>query len=60
MLKTARTQQERDPEGRMPLADHLRELRNRLVKSVLAILVVTIVAAFFYKDHHPFHPARRS
>jgi sec-independent protein translocase protein TatC len=50
VLKTARKQQERDPEGRMPLADHLRELRNRLVKSVLAIIVVTIVAAFFYKD----------
>jgi sec-independent protein translocase protein TatC len=39
-----------DPEGRMPLADHLRELRNRLAKAVLAIIVVTIVAAFFYKD----------
>ncbi|WP_328916970.1 MULTISPECIES: twin-arginine translocase subunit TatC [unclassified Streptomyces] len=49
MLKTAR-KQERDPEGRMPLADHLRELRNRLLKSVLAIVAVTIVAAFFYKD----------
>jgi sec-independent protein translocase protein TatC len=34
----------------MPLAEHLRELRNRLVKSLLAILVTTIVAAFFYKD----------
>ena len=34
----------------MPLADHLRELRNRLTKGVLAILVVTVVAAFFYKD----------
>lgn len=34
----------------MPLADHLRELRNRLVKSLLAIVVTTIVAAFFYKD----------
>ena len=50
MLKTARKQANKDPEGRMPLADHLRELRNRLFKSVLAILVVTIVAAFFYKD----------
>ncbi|MFJ4817129.1 twin-arginine translocase subunit TatC [Streptomyces sp. NPDC088801] len=49
MLKSAR-KQERDPEGRMPLAEHLRELRNRLVKSLLAILVTTIVAAFFYKD----------
>jgi sec-independent protein translocase protein TatC len=49
LLKSAR-KKERDPEGRMPLADHLRELRNRLAKGVLAILVVTIVAAFFYKD----------
>ncbi|GHI08965.1 twin-arginine translocase subunit TatC [Streptomyces cellostaticus] len=49
MLKSAR-KKERDPEGRMPLADHLRELRNRLAKGVLAILVVTVVAAFFYKD----------
>lgn len=49
MLKTAR-KQEKDPEGRMPLADHLRELRNRLFKSVLAIIVITIVAAFFYKQ----------
>ncbi|MBT2422098.1 twin-arginine translocase subunit TatC [Streptomyces sp. ISL-22] len=49
MLKSAR-KQEKDPEGRMPLAEHLRELRNRLVKSLLAIVVTTIVAAFFYKD----------
>lgn len=34
----------------MPLAEHLRELRNRLVKSLLAIVVTTVVAAFFYKD----------
>ncbi|MEU9733285.1 twin-arginine translocase subunit TatC [Streptomyces sp. NPDC048002] len=49
MLKSAR-KQERDPEGRMPLAEHLRELRNRLAKAMLAIVVVTIVAAFFYMD----------
>ncbi|MFF4589473.1 twin-arginine translocase subunit TatC [Streptomyces sp. NPDC001388] len=49
MLKSAR-KQEKDPEGRMPLADHLRELRNRLAKAMLAIVLVTIVAAFFYKD----------
>ncbi|MCX5383447.1 twin-arginine translocase subunit TatC [Streptomyces sp. NBC_00083] len=49
MLKSARNQQ-RDPEGRMPLSDHLRELRNRLAKAVLAILVCAIVAAFYYKD----------
>src|SRR4051812_41155470 len=34
----------------MPLADHLRELRNRLAKAMLAIVVVTAVAAFFYND----------
>ncbi|MEV7379362.1 twin-arginine translocase subunit TatC [Streptomyces lydicus] len=49
MLKSAR-KQEKDPEGRMPLAAHLRELRNRLLKSVLAIGVVTAVAALYYKD----------
>lgn len=34
----------------MPLADHLRELRNRLAKAMLAIVVVTVIAAFFYND----------
>ncbi|MCC9153308.1 twin-arginine translocase subunit TatC [Streptomyces parvulus] len=48
MLKPARTK-ERDPEGRMPLAEHLRELRNRLAKALLAIVAVTVVAAFFYE-----------
>ncbi|MDO0939445.1 twin-arginine translocase subunit TatC [Streptomyces sp. DG2A-72] len=49
MLKTAR-KQDKNAEGRMPLAEHLRELRNRLLKSVLGVLVVTVVAAVFYKE----------
>ncbi|MEV6650584.1 twin-arginine translocase subunit TatC [Streptomyces sp. NPDC051219] len=49
MLKSAR-KQEKDPEGRMPLAEHLRELRNRLAKGLLAIVAITVVAAFFYND----------
>ncbi|MFC9847060.1 twin-arginine translocase subunit TatC [Streptomyces sp. NPDC060223] len=49
MLKPAR-QKEKDPEGRMPLAEHLRELRNRLAKAMLAIVAITVVAAFFYND----------
>jgi sec-independent protein translocase protein TatC len=49
LLKSARNK-EKDPEGRMPLAEHLRELRNRLAKAVLAIVVVTVVAAFFYQE----------
>jgi sec-independent protein translocase protein TatC len=36
--------------ARMPLAEHLRELRNRLVKAVGAILLGTVVAALFYKQ----------
>lgn len=34
----------------MPLVEHLRELRNRLTKGLLAIVLVTVVAAFFYED----------
>jgi sec-independent protein translocase protein TatC len=49
LLKSARNT-EKDPEGRMPLAEHLRELRNRLAKAMLAIVIVTIVAAFYYND----------
>ncbi|GGZ02719.1 twin-arginine translocase subunit TatC [Streptomyces nitrosporeus] len=53
MLKSAR-KQEKDDEGRMPLLDHLRELRNRLLKAVLAIAVVTVVAAFYQKEIYDF------
>ncbi|MFF8812448.1 twin-arginine translocase subunit TatC [Streptomyces pactum] len=49
MLKSAR-KQKKDPEGRMPLAEHLRELRNRLLKSVLAIGVVTVFGLIYYKQ----------
>ncbi|MFJ9442957.1 twin-arginine translocase subunit TatC [Kitasatospora sp. NPDC101235] len=34
----------------MALADHLRELRNRVVKSVLAIVLITIVALVYHKQ----------
>ncbi len=33
----------------MPLLDHLRELRNRLVVSVVALLIATVASLFFYK-----------
>ncbi|MBC3841667.1 preprotein translocase subunit TatC [Streptacidiphilus sp. 4-A2] len=33
----------KNDEGRMPLADHLRELRNRLAISILALLVGTVL-----------------
>lgn len=37
-----------DPEGRMSLMDHLRELRNRLVKAILGLTVGTIVGFVFF------------
>ncbi len=37
-----------DPDGMMSLADHLRELRYRVIVAVFALVVLSIVAAFFY------------
>jgi len=42
-----REKRRENPEGRMPLMDHLRELRNRIVKAALAIVVGMIVALIF-------------
>lgn len=39
---------ERDPEGRMSLGDHLRELRNRITKAGLAIIIAAIASWFLY------------
>ncbi|MBX6370846.1 MAG: twin-arginine translocase subunit TatC [Acidothermus sp.] len=38
----------RDPEGRMPLGEHLRELRARLLKSLFAIFVASAVSFAFF------------
>ena len=42
-----RSKQQANPEGRMPLMDHLRELRNRVVKAALAIIIGMIIALIF-------------
>ena len=39
-----RSQRQENPEGRMPLMDHIRELRNRVVKMALALGAGMIVA----------------
>jgi len=44
----ARAQRQKNPEGRMPLFDHLRELRNRVVKSALALVAGMIVGFVFF------------
>ena len=57
----------RDPEGRMPLGEHLRELRQRIVKSGITLLIATAFGWFVYdpviedllkpyKDYEAAHP----
>ena len=47
-LFRANPQQPIGADGRMALTDHLRELRARLMRSVLALAVALAVALFFY------------
>jgi len=54
-----RSKRRANPDGRMPLMDHLRELRNRVVKVILVIVVGMIVALVFSDQTwnfvvHPF------
>jgi sec-independent protein translocase protein TatC len=39
-------------DGRMALADHLRELRARLIRSVLFLVLAFSIALFFYEQPH--------
>ncbi len=42
------SQRQQNPEGRMPLIDHLRELRNRVVKMALGLIAGMIVGFIFF------------
>jgi sec-independent protein translocase protein TatC len=62
-LFRANPQQAVGDDGRMALVDHLRELRARLLRSVLALLVVLIVMLFLYDQlfeiiYRPYQIAR--
>jgi sec-independent protein translocase protein TatC len=51
------------PDGRMALSDHFRELRARLIRSALILVVFFFVAIFFYSHlleliQHPYNEAR--
>ncbi len=48
MAITVPRRRPKDPEGRMPLRAHLAELRNRLVKAGLAIIVGAVAGWFVY------------
>ncbi|MGA2830091.1 MAG: twin-arginine translocase subunit TatC [Streptosporangiaceae bacterium] len=56
MLQASRNH---DPEGRMPLMEHIRELRNRVVKAALALILTMIIGFVFFHPiwnfvSHPF------
>jgi sec-independent protein translocase protein TatC len=51
------------PDGRMALSDHFRELRARLIRSALVLLIAFFLAIFFYGHlleliQHPYNEAR--
>ena len=43
-----RSQRRQNPEGRMPLMEHIRELRNRVVKIALALAAGMVVGFVFF------------
>ena len=43
-----RSQREQNPDGRMPLMDHIRELRNRVVKMALGLIAGMLVGFIFF------------
>jgi sec-independent protein translocase protein TatC len=62
-LFRANPQQPMGADGRMALIDHLRELRARIMRSVLALAVALAIALFFYDQifdliYHPYAVAR--
>ncbi|GGD25541.1 twin-arginine translocase subunit TatC [Nocardioides daphniae] len=62
-LLSSKPQHPTGPDGRMPLGDHLRELRARLLRAVLVFIAVFIVSLFFYEDllelvMRPYNDAR--
>jgi sec-independent protein translocase protein TatC len=53
------------PDGRMALSDHFRELRARLIRSALVLVILFCVAIFFYHDllhlvQHPYTEAQKT
>jgi len=52
------------PDGRMALADHFRELRARLIRSALLLVILFFVAIYFYDQlltlvQHPYNEAQQ-
>jgi sec-independent protein translocase protein TatC len=50
MPRPARAHRDRAPDGRMTLGEHLAELRYRVLVSLAAVLVTTVVAYIFHAE----------
>jgi sec-independent protein translocase protein TatC len=53
------------PDGRMALSDHLRELRARIIRSTVVLVIAFFVALYFYEDLyqlilHPYEEAKKN
>src|SRR6266852_6206082 len=48
-LRLPRAARTVNPDGRMPLLEHIRELRNRVLKTLLAMTVGAIIGWFIYR-----------
>jgi sec-independent protein translocase protein TatC len=57
--RMAQLHRQSNPEGRMPLMDHLRELRNRVVKAAAALLVGTAIGLIPPVFDHIWNVIRR-
>jgi sec-independent protein translocase protein TatC len=52
------------PDGRMALSDHLRELRARIVRATIVLVIAVLVMLYFYQDLYelvlrPYKDARQ-
>src|SRR3954453_8010982 len=47
MIKLRRKKQTRTPDARMPMLDHLSELRNRIIVSIAAVAIGGVIAFVF-------------
>lgn len=54
MSSPRRTRQAANPEGQMPLVEHLRELRNRLTKAILALMAGMVLGFVFFEPLFEF------
>jgi sec-independent protein translocase protein TatC len=47
-LRVPRTARMVNPDGRMPLMEHLRELRNRVLKALIAATIGAVIGWYLF------------